>query len=85
MAIYNRAGDLVERPITLSELSADAVERGEYRHYMLKEIHEQPRAIADTLEGRIYQGKVLEAAFGNGASEIFDQIKGVHIIACGTS
>jgi glucosamine--fructose-6-phosphate aminotransferase (isomerizing) len=52
---------------------------------MLKEIYEQPRAIADTLEGRVYQGKVLEAAFGAGASEVFDQVQGVHIIACGTS
>jgi glucosamine--fructose-6-phosphate aminotransferase (isomerizing) len=85
MAIYNSAGERVERPETHSELSADAVERGEYRHYMLKEIYEQPRAIADTLEGRVYQGKVLEAAFGSGAGEIFDQVQGVHIIACGTS
>ncbi len=85
MAIYNSAGERVERPETHSELSADAVERGEYRHYMLKEIYEQPRAIADTLEGRVYQGKVLETAFGSGAGEIFDQVQGVHIIACGTS
>ncbi len=85
MKIYNDAGECVERPVSHSELSADAVERGEYRHYMLKEIHEQPRAIADTLEGRVYNGKVLEAAFGNDASEVFDQVKGVHIIACGTS
>ena len=85
IVIYDSAGERVERPETHSELSADAVERGEYRHYMLKEIYEQPRAIADTLEGRIYQGKVLEAAFGSGASEIFDQVRGVHIIACGTS
>ena len=85
IVIYDSAGERVERPETHSELSADAVERGEYRHYMLKEIYEQPRAIADTLEGRVYQGKVLEAAFGSGASEIFDQVQGVHIIACGTS
>ena len=85
MVIYDSAGERVERPETHSELSADAVERGEYRHYMLKEIYEQPRAIADTLEGRVYQGKVLEAAFGSGAGEIFDQVQGVHIIACGTS
>jgi glucosamine--fructose-6-phosphate aminotransferase (isomerizing) len=85
MVIYDSAGECVERPETHSELSADSVDRGEYRHYMLKEIYEQPRAIADTLEGRIYQGKVLEAAFGSGASQIFDQVQGVHIIACGTS
>ncbi len=85
MAIYNAQGEPVERPEIRSELSADAVERGEYRHYMLKEIYEQPRAIADTLEGRIYQGRVLEAAFGVGAGELFDKVQGVHIIACGTS
>ena len=85
IVIYNEANEQVERPETVSELSADAVERGEYRHYMLKEIYEQPRAIADTLEGRIHQGKVLEAAFGAGAAKIFEQVQGVHIIACGTS
>ena len=85
MVIYDERGELVERPETRSELSADAVERGAYRHYMLKEIYEQPRAIADTLEGRIYQGRVVEAAFGVGAGEVFDKVQGVHIIACGTS
>jgi glucosamine--fructose-6-phosphate aminotransferase (isomerizing) len=85
MVIYNSDGEQVERPERLSELSADAVERGEYRHYMLKEIYEQPRAIADTLEGRIFQGRVLEAAFGANAEQIFAKVQGVHIIACGTS
>ena len=85
ITIYDADGKPVERRETLSELSADAVERGEYRHYMLKEIFEQPRAIADTLEGRLYQGRVLEAAFGADASEVFDKVHGVHIIACGTS
>jgi glucosamine--fructose-6-phosphate aminotransferase (isomerizing) len=85
MVIYDADGKQVEREECQSELSADAVERGEYRHYMLKEIHEQPRAIADTLEGRIHNGRVLEAAFGADASKIFDQVQGVHIIACGTS
>jgi glucosamine--fructose-6-phosphate aminotransferase (isomerizing) len=85
MVIYNSDGELVERPETRSELSADAVERGEYRHYMLKEIYEQPLAVAHTLEGRIYQGRVLEAAFGANAAQVFDKVQGVHIIACGTS
>ncbi|HFD80088.1 MAG TPA: glutamine--fructose-6-phosphate transaminase (isomerizing), partial [Gammaproteobacteria bacterium] len=85
MAVYDAEGRPVERREVHSELSADAVERGEYRHYMLKEIYEQPRAIADTLEGRISSGRVLEEAFGVGASEIFDRVQGVHIIACGTS
>jgi glutamine---fructose-6-phosphate transaminase (isomerizing) len=85
LVIYDAAGNVVERPIKESELSADAVDRGEYRHYMLKEIFEQPRAIADTLEGRISGGRVLEESFGAAAPAIFDQVQGVHIIACGTS
>ena len=85
LVIYDASGNKVERPIKESELTADAVERGEYRHYMMKEIHEQARAIADTLEGRISGDKVLEEAFGPNAAKIFDKIQGVHIIACGTS
>ncbi|HHJ14576.1 MAG TPA: glutamine--fructose-6-phosphate transaminase (isomerizing) [Gammaproteobacteria bacterium] len=85
MVIRDAAGRVVQRKETVSELSADAVERGEYRHYMLKEIFEQPRAVANTLEGRLFEGRVLESAFGASAGEIFDQIQGVHIIACGTS
>jgi glutamine---fructose-6-phosphate transaminase (isomerizing) len=85
MVVYDREGRQVTRPESRSELSADAVERGEFRHYMLKEIYEQPRAIANTLEGRLHQGRVLEEAFGAGATEIFDKVQGVHIIACGTS
>jgi glucosamine--fructose-6-phosphate aminotransferase (isomerizing) len=57
-------GRAATRPIRESDLPADAVERGQYRHFMLKEIHEQPRAIAQTLEERIAGGKLLDAAFG---------------------
>ena len=85
LLIFDAHGRQVQRPERISEISADAVERGPYRHYMLKEIYEQPRAIADTLEGRLYQGRVLEESFGAGAGEIFDRVQGVHIIACGTS
>jgi glucosamine--fructose-6-phosphate aminotransferase (isomerizing) len=85
LTVYSRTGEVVTRPESRSELSADAVERGEFRHYMLKEIFEQPRAIANTLEGRVNQGRVLEAAFGVDAAEIFSKVQGVHIIACGTS
>ena len=85
LTIYNGAREKVERDIRESSLTADATERGEYRHYMLKEIFEQPRATADTLEGRIYGGRLLEQSFGSAAGEIFDQVQGVHIIACGTS
>ena len=85
LVIYNEKGDVVERPVRESEMSADSVERGDYRHYMLKEIYEQPRAVADSLEGRISNGHVLEQAFGARASEVFDNVQGIHIIACGTS
>jgi glucosamine--fructose-6-phosphate aminotransferase (isomerizing) len=78
-------GNPAVRPIRESELSADAVERGAYRHFMLKEIHEQPRAVAQTFEERIAGGRVLDAAFGPAAAQVFGQVKGVHIAACGTS
>ncbi len=85
LTIFNAAGEVVERPLKVSELTADAAERGEYRHYMQKEIFEQPRAVAETLEGRINGQTILETAFGLGAAEIFSKVQGVHIIACGTS
>ena len=83
--IFDRTQHHVERPVSESELSADAVERGEYRHYMLKEIYEQPQAVAQTLEGRIRDGKLLGAAFGPKAEEVFSRTDAVHIVACGTS
>ena len=83
--IFDREGNPVERPEKESQLSADAVERGDYRHYMLKEIHEQPRAVADTLAERLTEDRLLSAAFGPKAEEAFKDIRGVHIIACGTS
>jgi len=85
LAIYDRDGNRVERPIRTSELAADAAERGQYRHYMLKEIHEQPRAIAETLQGRVSEERVLEAAFGPRAAELFKTVERVQIVACGTS
>jgi glucosamine--fructose-6-phosphate aminotransferase (isomerizing) len=68
-----------------SELDADAAEKGQFKHFMLKEIHEQPRAVAQTLEERVANGRVLAAAFGPEASDIFKRVEAVHIIACGTS
>jgi glucosamine--fructose-6-phosphate aminotransferase (isomerizing) len=83
--IVEASGREVARPVRESELSADAVERGQYRHFMLKEIHEQPRAIAQTLEERIAGGHLLEAAFGPAAHAVFAEVKAVHMAACGTS
>jgi glucosamine--fructose-6-phosphate aminotransferase (isomerizing) len=85
LRIFDASGKEVKRPIRESELSADAVELGRFRHYMQKEIFEQPRAIADTLEGRIRSGHVVEEAFGPNAGKIFADIREVRIIACGTS
>jgi glucosamine--fructose-6-phosphate aminotransferase (isomerizing) len=85
VAIVDAAGRKVSRSVMESELPADAVERGQYRHFMLKEIHEQPRAIAQTLEERVSGAKLLDAAFGPTAREVFKRVKAVHIAACGTS
>lgn len=83
--ILDTSGQHAARPVRESELSADAVERGQHRHFMLKEIYEQPRAIAQTLEERVAGGKLLDAAFGPLAEQIFKKVKAVHIAACGTS
>jgi len=83
--IIDKDGKSVEREMHTSELKADSVERGEYKHYMLKEIFSQPIALSDCLEGRISSNKVHEECFGHNASEVFDNVHGVEIIACGTS
>jgi glucosamine--fructose-6-phosphate aminotransferase (isomerizing) len=83
--IVDRNGGSVERIACESELSADAAEKGPFRHFMLKEIHEQPRAVANTLQERVAGGRLLEAAFGPAAAEIFRRTETVHIVACGTS
>jgi len=85
LVIYDKDDKPVEREISTSELSVDAVSRGEFRHYMMKEIHEQPVVLGEVLEGRIYDDKVLDTAFGADAAEVFDKVKRVQIIACGTS
>jgi glucosamine--fructose-6-phosphate aminotransferase (isomerizing) len=85
ITIYDESGNVVERAVKESALKADDVERGEYRHYMLKEIFEQPRAIAETLEGRFNGLSLLDEAFGVNAAALFDQVKAVQILACGTS
>ncbi|MGD8875903.1 MAG: glutamine--fructose-6-phosphate transaminase (isomerizing), partial [Gammaproteobacteria bacterium] len=85
LTLYDANGAVAQRPLHTSKITASATDKGQYAHYMLKEIYEQPRAIADTLEGRILSNRVLEAALGAGAAEILDRVAGVHIIACGTS
>jgi len=85
VSIFDASGRAVTRAIHESTQSADAVEKGPYAHYMLKEIHEQPRAIGDTLSERLVQGRMLIAALGPKAAAILPKVQGVHIVACGTS
>ncbi len=85
ITVVDAAGKTVVRPQRESELSADAVERGDYAHYMLKEIYEQPRAVAQTLEERVAGGRLLAAAFGPAAEEVLKNTEAVQIVACGTS
>jgi glucosamine--fructose-6-phosphate aminotransferase (isomerizing) len=84
-AIYATDGTPIQRPVRETDLTADAVERGEYRHYMQKEIFEQPDAVARTLEGRIAGKRILPNIFGVDADKLLSQVRCVHIVACGTS
>jgi glucosamine--fructose-6-phosphate aminotransferase (isomerizing) len=83
--LYDRGGQVVERPLSYSGQMGAAAGKGGYRHFMLKEIFEQPAVVAETLEGRVHQGRLLEDSFGPEAGALFDQVRGVHIVACGTS
>jgi glucosamine--fructose-6-phosphate aminotransferase (isomerizing) len=83
--VYDERGVAVVAVIRTARFGADAIARGEYRHYMLKEIHEQPQAIADTLEGRISDGRILTEIFGTGARALLAETRNVHLVACGSS
>jgi len=85
LTIYDKNNNVVERPVSLSELSTESADKAGFRHYMLKEIYEQPTAITDTLEGRLHNGLIVEDAFGHTASNIFDKVEAIKIVACGTS
>ena len=85
ISVVNEHGEQVASEVIQYEHGVDAASKGEYRHFMLKEIYEQPEVVKHTLEGRISQDKLLEQAFGPKASELFDQAKSVQIVACGTS
>jgi glutamine---fructose-6-phosphate transaminase (isomerizing) len=85
VTIYDAQANLVKREINESDVTHDAGDKGPYKHYMLKEIYEQPIAIKNTLEGRIANGEVLSTAFGENADQLLQGIDHVQIIACGTS
>ena len=83
--IFDADGNAVEREVVESNITQDASGKGDYRHYMLKEIYEQPLAVRNTLEGRLNNDRVAIDAFGDSAQQIFKDVKHVQIIACGTS
>lgn len=83
--IRDRDNAPVERPISRFEHSLDAADKGEYRHFMLKEIYEQARVIKATTEGRMTKTRVLEQALGTDAGKLLENVRHVQIIACGTS
>ncbi|HEX8592800.1 MAG TPA: glutamine--fructose-6-phosphate transaminase (isomerizing) [Pseudomonas sp.] len=83
--IWDVSGLPVERETVQYHEGAEAADKGEYRHFMLKEIHEQPKVVQRTLEGRLGQQQVLVQAFGPQAAELFAKVRNVQIVACGTS
>ena len=83
--IFGDNSETVESRTVILDARRDAGDKGNYRHYMLKEIYEQPETVRHTLEGRVTDQRVLESAFGAGASEMFSQVKAVQIVACGSS
>lgn len=83
--IWDLAGKSVERETVQYRDGAEAADKGEFRHFMLKEIHEQPAVVQRTLEGRLSQSQVLVQAFGPQAAELFAKVRNVQIVACGTS
>jgi len=85
VTILDVDGKTVEREVRELSAVATVADKGPYRHYMLKEIFEQPAVIAETLEGRIHKGRLLEDSFGHETKELFDRAKAVKIVACGTS
>jgi glutamine---fructose-6-phosphate transaminase (isomerizing) len=85
VTIYDLDGNLVNRPIRTSNLREGQVDLGNYKHFMQKEIFEQPQAIRDTLESRITNDSVVTSAFGYRAKEVFEKVRQVQIVACGSS
>lgn len=83
--IYDTNGQKVEREVHESNLENDAAEKGKFRHFMQKEIYEQPNALINTMEGRILHNNVIVDAIGNGAAEILEKVEHIQIVACGTS
>jgi len=84
-SIYDINKEKVEREISKIDISSQSTSKGEYKHFMEKEIYEQPEAILNTIDGRVGGDDVLDNIFGLGSSEMFEKIKRIQIVACGTS
>ena len=84
-SIYDKNKEKVEREISKIDISNEATSKGEYKHFMEKEIYEQPEAILNTIDGRVGGDDILENIFGLGSSEMFERVKRIQIVACGTS
>ena len=85
VVVYDKNVKKVERVVHTSMLTSDVTDRGAYRHFMLKEIYEQPKAVKETLGGRLSHKRVDPAIFGVKANALFSKVNKVEIIACGTS
>ncbi|MBS6021966.1 MAG: glutamine--fructose-6-phosphate transaminase (isomerizing) [Haemophilus haemolyticus] len=83
--IYDTYGNKVDREVHESNLENDAAEKGKFRHFMQKEIYEQPTALINTMEGRINHENVIVDSIGNGAKGILEKVEHIQIVACGTS
>jgi len=83
--VVDKDRNKVVRKVQVSTLSADSIDLGVYQHFMQKEIHEQPRAVADTIDGVINEGVDVDRLFGSGANEIFRDLDSVLVLASGTS
>jgi len=83
--VFDRLGKIQERGVVTSNVTYDVTDKGNFRHFMAKEIFEQPKALKSTIAGRLGKRRVMEEAFGTGVKAIFDKVENVQIIACGTS
>lgn len=83
--IFDDKGEPIEREVHETNWDAESAEKGPYRHFMLKEIFEQPSALADTLYGRVNNHQVMPESLGPRAAELLDKVEHIHIVACGTS
>jgi len=85
LRIWNSKDEAVERTVNESTINPESVGKGDYRHFMLKEIYEQPKVLADTCEGRLINSRVMDEILGPQAKDMLDGVKQIHIAACGTS